>query len=336
MSLPEQFAEAAEKAKELRKQAYGEEETNRDSEGVVGKVEGAEEEQIEQVEQVEQPLEQTPDILDTAKLTEEIEGYKARYQTLKGKYDKEVPRLHQQVKEQTARLEQLEQLLAAMQSAPKQQETEQDWGITPDERETWGEDLLSVVEKQARSIVKQQRAEYEARIAKLEEQLNAVSGSTNQVAKQVEDASWDRFLDTVRTQIPNFEQVDRSQEFLDWLSIPDSFSGIERQELLNKAARERDIERTVRIFNTYLKEKGIVREPQADAKRVSDLEKQIAPGRGVGSPTSNTSGSKREYSRGDIAEFYKAVASGEYKGRDAERRKIEYDIIAAGKEGRIR
>jgi len=60
-----------------------------------------------------------------------------------------------------------------------------------------------------------------------------------------------------------------------------------------------------------------------------------APGaaRQWGSPA--PSGSKRIYSRADIAAAHHAYMKGAYKGREAEYEALQADFVAAGREGRI-
>ena len=66
----------------------------------------------------------------------------------------------------------------------------------------------------------------------------------------------------------------------------------------------------------------------------SELEKQVAPGRSRGTnPSSNSSA--KTYTADDIKNFFNDVRSQKYKGRETERDRIERDIFAAQREGRI-
>jgi hypothetical protein len=66
----------------------------------------------------------------------------------------------------------------------------------------------------------------------------------------------------------------------------------------------------------------------------SELERQVAPGKGrsTGNPTGTNA---KTYSPDDIKNFFNDVRQGKYKGREAERDRIERDIFAAQRENRI-
>jgi hypothetical protein len=63
------------------------------------------------------------------------------------------------------------------------------------------------------------------------------------------------------------------------------------------------------------------------------LEKQVAPGRGKTAAPVNTNSAT--YSTEDIRRFFNDVKSGKYRGKEQERDRIERDIFAAQREGRI-
>jgi len=60
----------------------------------------------------------------------------------------------------------------------------------------------------------------------------------------------------------------------------------------------------------------------------------VAPGRSrnTGAPSNSNA---RTYSPVDIQKFFNDVRSGKYKGREQERDRIERDIFAAQRDGRI-
>jgi hypothetical protein len=66
----------------------------------------------------------------------------------------------------------------------------------------------------------------------------------------------------------------------------------------------------------------------------SELERQVAPGR-TKSGSAVATNKANVYSPDDIRNFFNDVRSGKYKGREAERDRIERDIFAAQRDGRI-
>jgi hypothetical protein len=70
------------------------------------------------------------------------------------------------------------------------------------------------------------------------------------------------------------------------------------------------------------------------AQPSSQLEKQVSPGRGR-SGGAGVPSESQTYSTEDIKMFFNDVRMGKYKGREDERGRIERDIFAAQREGRI-
>ena len=89
------------------------------------------------------------------------------------------------------------------------------------------------------------------------------------------------------------------------------------------------------FFRSWQEANGTPSVAQTNRKVPSDqLEKQVAPGRGrSGANTMPSEG--QTYSPADIEGFFDAVRKGKYKGREEERGRIERDIFAAQREGRI-
>jgi hypothetical protein len=91
----------------------------------------------------------------------------------------------------------------------------------------------------------------------------------------------------------------------------------------------------VNFFKSWERENGVT--VDAQDKRPSSnsqLAKQVSPGRGrsSGKPSMQEG---QKYSPADITAFFDAVRKGKYKGREEERGRIERDIFAAQREGRI-
>jgi hypothetical protein len=79
-----------------------------------------------------------------------------------------------------------------------------------------------------------------------------------------------------------------------------------------------------------------------DANRVSTFVKKFQQEAGgtqshasAGTTRTRSSGGKATHTRTQIAQLYEQHRKGVYVGREAEWNRLEYDIIAAGREGRI-
>ena len=104
MALPRQVAAQLREVEELEKTLTAQTKSAEPDE----KEEAVEELDTKAKDQVEEPkAEAKPEEAKPAdaKPTEVTDGFEQKYKTLRGKYDAEVPRLHQQVKELTEQLD---------------------------------------------------------------------------------------------------------------------------------------------------------------------------------------------------------------------------------------
>jgi hypothetical protein len=96
------------------------------------------------------------------------------------------------------------------------------------------------------------------------------------------------------------------------------------------------VRRVGNFFKSWLEITGQATAAQNTRRNVSasELERQVTPGKGrsTGAPTGTNA---KNYSPDDIKTFFNDVRLGKYKGREAERDRIERDIFSAQREGRI-
>ena len=115
----------------------------------------------------------------------------------------------------------------------------------------------------------------------------------------------------------------------------DPLTGISRQTYLDDAQKNLDARRVTQFFSTWKAQTGpSVAQSTPVVQSKSQLEKQVAPGRGRSGGTTS-SNEPATYSSVDIKNFFTDVQKGKYKGKEKERDRIERDIFAAQREGRI-
>jgi hypothetical protein len=142
----------------------------------------------------------------------------------------------------------------------------------------------------------------------------------------------------VEAAIPNWREINGNDDFATWLFQRDPTSGSVRQDLLDDAQNKGDAHRVIHIFKSWMGETGYDTgnsETTAQAGQSSELESQVAPGRGRsgGQPQGETEGST--WTRAEIAAFFNDVSKGKFRGRDEERKQIEADIFDAQANGRV-
>jgi len=264
-----------------------------------------------------------------------------KYRTLQGMYNAEVPRLHQQNKELTGRLQQMEQLLATISA---QQATGRPVSgaqpqieplITDKDQEEYGEslDVMRRVTREELIPVAQKIVQIERMLQQL--QVNVVPQVKNLAQRQAMTAE-QQFWSDLATMVPNWKDINEDDDFKTWLLEVDPLTGISRQTYLEDAQNNLDVRRVGNFFRSWLELTGQANVAQNTRRNVSasELERQVAPGKGrsAGAPTGTAA---KMYSPDDIRNFFNDVRQGKYKGREAERDRIERDIFAAQRDGRI-
>lgn len=237
------------------------------------------------------------------------EDWEHRFKVLQGKYNSEVPRFAEQVRELTKRIEGLETENQTLKAEPPKPL------VTQNEIDEYGEGLIDV----ARRIAQEEVAKKQIEIDALKRQLTDVSQATTNTV--VND-----FYRSLNAIVPDWEKLNTDPAFLKWLEEKDELTGEQRMNLLARAEQSRDAVRVGNFFNVF---KKTSQSWAANAQQ--SLEQQVVP------PTKkvpDTPPSKKVWLRGEIKDFYDRLKRGEVS--DQEALAIEADITAASIEGRIR
>jgi hypothetical protein len=212
--------------------------------------------------------------------------------------------------------------------------------LTPEERESYGDDFLQVVGKKANEIVAPLKRELEDKIKELNQRLGSVGGTVQQSLK-------DRMDSTLDQEVPQWRQLNETPSFLEWLQLTDPYSGTIRINLLRDAYGQCNTPRVAAFFKGFLAEEAATAPrdqeatPQAAAPQSApqpgkpSLDQFAAPGRAK-SAAGPAPAEKPFFTRAQIATFYAASTAGKFAGREAEKQKIEAQIFEAQREGRVR
>ena len=238
--------------------------------------------------------------------------WEARFKTLSGKYNAEVPRLHAAIKERDAKLNSLTEEVEALKArieAPKESL------VKPEEVNEFGEPLVDLIRRAAREEVQAKDSE----IKDLKSKLESLMGTT---AANVEV----NFYDRLAAQVPDWRIVNDDPEFHSWLGEVDDLTGALRQDILLQAEEKRDADRVARFFKAFKK----VQQDKSAASSTS-LESQVAP---EATRTPEVPKGKKLWTRAEIAEFYARDRRGEYTEEQASA--IDAEIQLAIREQRVR
>lgn len=261
------------------------------------------------------------------------ETFEKRYKTLQGMYNADTARLRSENQQLNGRVTQLEQLLSTLsaQPAPKQETATK--LITDKDMEEYG-DSIDVM----RRVTEESLSARDSRIAELEQMVRQMQTSVlprvEQVAHKQAVSAEQMFWAELSTAVPDWKETNANPDFQSWLLEVDPLTGMSRQTYLEDAQRNLDARRVVNFFTAWQSKGGqSVAQPSRNAA-ASELDKQVAPGKGrsSGAPSGNNA---KTYTSEDIRKFFDDVRKGTYRGREAERDRIERDIFAAQQENRI-
>jgi len=328
MNLPAQLRDQVEAANKLREQAYGEEaapeSTNTESQEPAATQEAAPAaEHKENVQQQEKPATQAED-------DENSPTFAQRWRSLQGVYNASQNRIAN-----------LEQLVATMQAAPPEREIkppEVAKLVTDKDESEYGSDMVDF----ARRVTREEMTPVMQALAQMQQQLQQLNGlapAVQQVATKQQATAEEQFFGRLSQHVPDWASVNDNPRFHAWLLDMDTMTGITRQTYLMDAQKNLDLQRVVSIFNAWKREAGV---PSANSEQqptrnqsVSQLEKQVAPGRANAATVAPQAKADKVYARADITKFFEDKRNGKYKGREAEATATERDIFKAQGEGRI-
>lgn len=282
------------------------------------------------------------------------DGWEQKYRVLQGKYNAEVPRLQRLTNEQGTAITELRQQLVATQTMLAtlgQKQGAAPAAATPapagngklvkdEEVREYGEDLTDYIRRVAQDAIMPKVSEQMQPMRQQVEQARNVAGQVMQRTAQTDQEKMFALLDA---QVEGWQQQNEDGQFLEWLQLPDTYSGVKRMDLLKQAYERYDGPRVVAFFKGYRNEHAVVTPPAAAAPAQGapqrKLEEFVAPGTArAGSTVTQDGAGKRIWTQAEIKQFYDDCAAGKYRTPKAVERKlqIEQDIFAASREGRVR
>lgn len=285
---------------------------------------------------VEQPAPVTPEV--TPAPTPETVNWEHRYNSMKGRFEKE----QADKMALSAQLVETQQLLAtipARTSAPSPAELRGDVFLPKEIVDEYGEEFLGVVGKKA-------KAELMPEIAGLRSTLNNIQKHLEGNAAANKTSARNAMHERLDNDIPTWREINVAPEFHSWLALPDEFSGAIRHELLKTAYEQNNTPRVLAFFRRFISDEAApapapaVTEQSDPSHQAGDgkipLADLAAPGRAKTAAGTNAPVEKPIFTHAQIAKFYTDSAAGKFRGRDEERNRIEGQIFAAQREGRIR
>ena len=291
------------------------------------------EEQLDtEAEVTEEPVAATPEpeeakSADTSP-TDVADEFEQKYKTLRGKYDAEVPRLHQQVRDLNGKLEELAKSLEAKPEPPTKSKEKVSY-VTDADRAEFGEELIDVQRRVAQEVSQ----EYTER---MEQQDAVIQKLQEQLAKTGNDVGEMSFTQRLHSVVPDFAEIDNDERWVAWLNEHDPMLRGPRRDQAAAAFQAGDVEAVLHYVNLF---KESISEPETAPRqqRQTELEKQVAPNRSANSVrTQSANQNSKIYSPKEVDNAWTKVRALNTKGKYADAEKLEAELTAAYMEGRVR
>lgn len=255
---------------------------------------------------------------ENKRLTSELERASRYNEQLAGELDK--------LKEQVEKL-----------ANPPEPEPEPPKGATEEDVESFGADMVSFVTRVAMKAAADQIMVLEAKIQGLMSGMEEMRGEMDSVNTRSTMTAEQLFLRDLANAVPDYLQINASQEWRDWLQEFDRMSGKRRQELLSDAQRNLDVDRVAGIFNTFKHEHGgDAAATTSPASQVVDpLESRVSPPRSktTQAASAQPDGQPRIWTQAEIAEVYNRGARGKIGAEEF--KALEMEINQAVRQGRV-
>ncbi|MCZ4284549.1 hypothetical protein O4H29_06840 [Marinobacter salarius] len=240
-----------------------------------------------------------------------------RFNVINGKYAAEVPALREEVRTLTKKLEDADRQITELQSA-SDQPTNPD-GLTDEQmakfKEEFGEDFVSFVQRMVSSSAS--KPDNSAEVDELKRKVETFE----QKEQERTSAS---FWTALGELVPDWKTVNDDKKFHDFLSQYDPQTGQQRQQSLSTAQQALDADGVAAVFNAFKKQ-----QPKPETQRIPDDQVDPPTSRSTTTPEAG-----KIWTGAEIKDFYTKKAAGKYSAEEGKR--LEADIFAAQREGRVR
>lgn len=245
-----------------------------------------------------------------------------RYRTLQG--------IHRTLNDKVQNMEaELRQLRAQVSAPPPPAPTPAPQPVAdPKDVETFGLDMVTMVQRTADAYLAAARTQFEARLAGIEAAVQQLSGNLKGTTQSIAKTAEDLFFARLAELIPNWAEINEQPGWLAYLAEVDPIYRVARQVALNRAQEVGDASQAAAVFNAYiatLPPAPVAPPPESPSPRAT----ASAP------PPAPAASSATVISVKEIEGFYADVAKGRYRQNQQEQLRKEAIYNAAISEGRI-
>lgn len=330
--LPKQVQEQLDEVEELEKQLEAQGEEGAEPEVKKKKTSKKAKAEDTEVEVTDDQPHEEPVAVEAKPADDSVEevseSFKQKYATLRGKYDAEVPRLHQQVKELTDQMNAIREEAEAAKKVEAEKPKEKVSYVTDADREEYGDDLIDFQRRVAKEASQEYEERFEQQAKVIEELRQQISSTGNQVGEV-------GFTQKLNALVPGFDQLDNDKRWVAWLNEYDPMTRGPRRDQAQAAFNAGDAEAVAHYVGLFRESV----EPVANGKsdRDTELEKQVTPSRSASTVTNKSSSkNSKVYSEKELNNAWTKIRTLNTQGKYDDAEKLEAELTAAYMEGRVR
>lgn len=198
-----------------------------------------------------------------------LEQWEQRFRVMEGKYKAEVPRLAEQNRVLSERLE---EAIKALEKAKQPEPTDAKL-VTDADIEAYGDDMVNMVRRAAREEFKTLSAQF---AAQMEKQFGVVAEKTARVEKQVALSEADKFWTKVTTAHPDFDTINNDPRWIAYLDSHIEGTRFTRRAVSEDALSRFDAQVVIEQLQGFKDSIGLGKQP-APTRPKPSLQSQVAP-----------------------------------------------------------
>jgi hypothetical protein len=252
------------------------------------------------------------------------EDWQHKYRTLQGVHAQMRGELQAKLKTYESEMSGMRQQLDALVQQKQAEATKEAAKADPKDVENFGADLVEMVQRYAERVFRGMSDQFGQKAAQMDSRLSALEQAVNGVSQKTDSTLQQQFYATLTALVPDWQEINRDQMWLQWLGEVDPIYGVERQAALDSAHQALDAERAAAVFRAFRSN---------HPKKTKSLAEQVSPSGVAAAPAPTQRQQGRIWTQREIEDFYAKSIRGKYSPDEAAR--IEAEINQAAAEGRV-
>ena len=288
-------------------------------------------------EPVTKPLSGEPDAgkKQEPDVNEELRVAQQRYSSLQGMYNSNIS----QLREATGQIEQLRQAIATLQSPtapnqPEQTSVAPGPGVTDAEREEYSPAFFEMMDRYMGNKMAPLKASLES-VQQLPGAVGQINDNVQGIARAQHQSAEARFFDDLTAQHPDWQAINNSAAYSNWLQVTDPLSGYTRKALLDEARDRLDLNLVSNSFDQFKATTSTTGQAVQNKSQKDGLQDQaVLTPRKAQSSVPADSNVKPNFTKADLDKLYSDQLRGKYRGKEDEFKKRERELLEAINSGR--